>query len=92
MGWTNGVSTLYHADAREVPLPDASVHCVVTSPPYWGLPGLRAGSVGRRGCRVRAAKEKQSNMRYRGSEHLGLRQSCSRRLAQQGAAASDGAV
>ena len=35
--WTNGVSTLYQADAREIPLPDASVHCVVTSPPYWGL-------------------------------------------------------
>ena len=35
--WTNGVSTLYRADAREIPLPDASVHCVVTSPPYWGL-------------------------------------------------------
>ena len=35
--WTNNVSTLYHADAREIPLPDASVHCVVTSPPYWGL-------------------------------------------------------
>ena len=32
-----GVSALYHADARAIPLPDASVHCVVTSPPYWGL-------------------------------------------------------
>ena len=28
---------LYEADAREIPLPDGSVHCVVTSPPYWGL-------------------------------------------------------
>ena len=37
MNWTNGVSALYEADAREIPLPDASVHCVVTSPPYWGL-------------------------------------------------------
>ena len=35
--WTNGVSTLYRADAREIPLPDASVHMCVTSPPYWGL-------------------------------------------------------
>ena len=34
--WTNGVASLYWADAREIPLPDASVHCVVTSPPYWG--------------------------------------------------------
>lgn len=31
--------TLYHGDARNVlaALPDGSVHCVVTSPPYWGL-------------------------------------------------------
>ena len=28
---------LYEADAREIPLADGSVHCVVTSPPYWGL-------------------------------------------------------
>ena len=35
--WSNGIATLYQADAREIPLPDASVHCVVTSPPYWGL-------------------------------------------------------
>jgi DNA modification methylase len=25
------------ADARKIPLPDNSVQCVVTSPPYWGL-------------------------------------------------------
>ena len=35
--WDNGVVRLYHADARRIPLPDASVHCVVTSPPYWNL-------------------------------------------------------
>ena len=35
--WSNGVATLYQADAREIPLPDGSVHCVVTSPPYHGL-------------------------------------------------------
>ena len=35
--WDNGVATLYHVDARHIPLPDASVHSVVTSPPYWGL-------------------------------------------------------
>ena len=33
----NGVVQLYQADAREIPLPDKSVHCVVTSPPYFGL-------------------------------------------------------
>ena len=35
--WTNGKSTLYHADARSLPLADGSVHCAITSPPYWGL-------------------------------------------------------
>ena len=34
--WTNGIARLYQADAREIPLPDQSVHCCVTSPPYWG--------------------------------------------------------
>ena len=34
--WTNGVSTLYHADARQLPIADESVHCVITSPPYFG--------------------------------------------------------
>ena len=28
---------LIHADARQIPLHDKSVQCVVTSPPYWGL-------------------------------------------------------
>ena len=35
--WSNGVATLHQADARAMPLPDASVHMCVTSPPYWGL-------------------------------------------------------
>ena len=35
--WSNGRATLYKADARAIPLPDKSVHCIVTSPPYWGL-------------------------------------------------------
>ena len=28
---------ILQGDARRLPLADASVHCVVTSPPYWGL-------------------------------------------------------
>jgi DNA modification methylase len=28
---------ILNADARAIPLADRSVHCVVTSPPYWGL-------------------------------------------------------
>jgi len=28
---------LIQGDAAAIPLPDKSVHCVVTSPPYWGL-------------------------------------------------------
>jgi len=33
----NGFARLYQADARSLPIPDNSVDCVVTSPPYWGL-------------------------------------------------------
>ena len=33
----NGFATLYQADARQLPIPDESIDCVVTSPPYWGL-------------------------------------------------------
>ena len=33
----NGVVRLYESDARTLPLSDGSVHCVVTSPPYFGL-------------------------------------------------------
>jgi DNA modification methylase len=35
--YDNGVVQLYQADAREIPLADQSVHCCVTSPPYFGL-------------------------------------------------------
>ncbi|MBT2233202.1 site-specific DNA-methyltransferase [Nonomuraea sp. NEAU-A123] len=37
--WTNGHSTLYLGDARDVlaELPASSVDCIVTSPPYYGL-------------------------------------------------------
>jgi DNA modification methylase len=28
---------LIQGDARRIPLADGSVHCVITSPPYWGL-------------------------------------------------------
>ena len=42
--WTNNISTLYQADARHLPLADASVHCVVTSPPYFGLRAYRSDS------------------------------------------------
>lgn len=31
------MSLLLQADARHIPLADGSVHCCVTSPPYWGL-------------------------------------------------------
>ena len=35
--FNNGYVQLYHADARQLPIPDESIDCVVTSPPYWGL-------------------------------------------------------
>ena len=44
--WTNGIATLYHADAREIPLPDKSVHCCVTSPPYFSLRDYSLGDTG----------------------------------------------
>jgi DNA modification methylase len=31
------MEVLINGDARQIPLADESVHCVVTSPPYWGL-------------------------------------------------------
>ena len=34
--WWNK-KVLIRSDARHIPLADESVHCVVTSPPYWGL-------------------------------------------------------
>jgi DNA modification methylase len=37
--WTDGKATLYHGDCLAVlrELPSESVHCCVSSPPYWGL-------------------------------------------------------
>ncbi len=37
--WSSGAVDLYHGDCAEVlrEMPAESVHCVVTSPPYWGL-------------------------------------------------------
>jgi len=35
--FNNGLVRFYQADAREIPLKDGTVHCVVTSPPYFGL-------------------------------------------------------
>jgi len=32
---------ILNADARAIPLPDRSVQCVITSPPYWGLRDYR---------------------------------------------------
>lgn len=39
IAYTDGITTLYAGDCRSVlpTLPAESVHCVVTSPPYWGL-------------------------------------------------------
>lgn len=47
--WQSPVVTLYHCDARDLPLEDKSVHCVVTSPPYFGLrkySGVGDGGIG----------------------------------------------
>ena len=39
--WDNGITRFHQGDARSIPLPDQSVHCVVTSPPYFGLRDYR---------------------------------------------------
>ncbi|MFQ6027492.1 MAG: DNA-methyltransferase [Dehalococcoidia bacterium] len=47
--FNNGISRLYQADVRTIPLPDRSIHCVVTSPPYFGLrvySGVEEGGIG----------------------------------------------
>lgn len=52
--WTAGPVTLYVDDAHDVlaALPNASVDCIVTSPPYWGLRSYDTGQWrgGRPGC------------------------------------------
>ena len=36
--WQDKAVTIYNADCRDMSdLPDKSVQCVITSPPYWGL-------------------------------------------------------
>lgn len=35
--WMGKVITLLNADARQIPLADGTVQCVITSPPYYGL-------------------------------------------------------
>jgi DNA modification methylase len=44
--WASDTAELYTGDALEVlsAMPDSSVHCVVTSPPYWGLRDYGTGT------------------------------------------------
>ena len=51
--WSNGAATLYHADARAIPLPDRSVHCVHYFPAVLGFAGLWVGGMGGWGSGVR---------------------------------------
>ena len=48
----NNIIQLHLSDARQLPIPDESVDCVVTSPPYWGLRdyGLSAWEGGDENC------------------------------------------
>lgn len=47
--WTSedGEVQIYQGDSLEVlkEFPDASVHCCITSPPYWGLRSYLPGKV-----------------------------------------------
>ena len=67
--WSNGVATLYQADAREIPLPDGSVHCVVTSPPYHGLRdyGLGIWEGGDANCEHKTLKDLRNTENLRRS-------------------------
>lgn len=38
-----GVAIVYHGNARDLPLPDASVDLIITSPPFWGLRSYKDG-------------------------------------------------
>ena len=42
--FSNEFVTLYNCDSREIPIPDETVDCVVTSPPYWGLRDYGTGN------------------------------------------------
>ena len=59
--WSAGPVTLYTGDAHDVlaALPDASVDCIVTSPPYWGLRSYDTGGWqgGHGGCDHAAAPD-----------------------------------
>ena len=48
----NNIIQLHLSDARQLPIPDESIDCVVTSPPYFGLRdyGLSAWKGGDDGC------------------------------------------
>ena len=57
--YTDDWLTVFCGDARAVmaEMPAESVHCVVTSPPYWGLRDYGTatwdGEIGRASCRER---------------------------------------
>ena len=68
--WDNGTSTLYQADAREIPLPDGSVHCVVTSPPYWGLRDYGHWQMQQTWGNPFEPSHFPDSRRYRGERHL----------------------
>src|SRR3990172_8966436 len=52
---------LVQGNALTIPLADKSVHCIVTSPPYWGLrsyAGTATWEGGAEGCDHEAARHK----------------------------------
>ncbi len=67
------IPTLIRADARQIPLADGSVQCVVTSPPYWNLrkydgaqDGIWGGSPE---CEHRWGEEKKVRQAPSGTTH-----------------------
>lgn len=69
--FANSEVTLYAGDAVEVlsALPDRSVNCVVTSPPYWGLRDYGTGTwIGGRPDCVHTTKRPRADSQSRGRE------------------------
>jgi DNA modification methylase len=62
------MNLLLRGNARSIPLADESVHCVITSPPYWGLRdyGTAQWEGGDAGCdHVQGSARKDGNRRAR---------------------------
>lgn len=64
---------LVNSNSLSIPLADESVHCVITSPPYFGLRVYDTGEWvgGDQACdHIKSAKSNSSGLRNDGREHV----------------------